>query len=51
MFSGGVQRVARLTLRDYKEKAERAEAAKQLALKREEEEKAALEKELESGIV
>jgi len=46
IFSGGVQRVAQLTLRQYKAKEQKAEEAKQLALKRKEEESLQLEKDL-----
>ena len=49
LFTGGVQRVAQLTARSYQAKAQQAEEAKQLSLRRDEEEKLRLQQEIEKG--
>eukprot|EP01036_Dinobryon_divergens_P027893 gene27893-36747_t len=51
LFTGGVQRVAQLTARSYQAKAQQAEEAKQLSLRRDEEEKLRLQQEIEKGPV
>jgi len=49
LFTGGVQRVAQLTARSYQAELQRTKEAKQLALKRDEDEKLRLQQEIEKG--